>query len=159
MRERVERAVEEIERLFVAQVDEASALVEMIDGLRASEERVVLDGARGEAADVVRELLELRERAATAKVAQVIRDRAPRRLAGERDFVSDQIADVRHDPVLARLDEPVLVELGDVFLDEVHLLGDRAQQIAQRVAMFLVALAIDDRKEVEQAVDVHERSP
>ena len=41
-------------------------------------------------------------------------------------LVSDQITDVRDDPVLTGLDEPVLVELRDVVFDDLHLLADDA---------------------------------
>jgi hypothetical protein len=156
--ERLERAAEEIERLAVAKIGEAAARVQMIDVLRPAEERVRLDGAGGKSGDVVRQLLEQRERAAAAQIADVVRHRAARREGARasvrlHDLVSDEIADVRHDPLLARLDEPVFVELRDVALDEIHLLGDRAQQIAQRVALLLVALPVDDGEEIEETVD------
>ena len=77
----------------------------------------------------------------------------PLRLAGFVDGpVADQVADVGHHPVLAGLDEPVLVELGDVVFDDVHLLGDHLQQGAQRIALLGVAQAVDGRQQVVEAV-------
>ena len=72
--------------------------------------------------------------------------------AGVHRLVADQLADIGDDPVLAGLDEPVVVELADILLDEVHLLGDDAQQGAQRVALIDVAHPVNGRDEVIEAV-------
>ena len=71
-------AVEQVERLAVAQVGDPPALVQMIESLRASEQRVVLDRARRPAGDVVGQLFEQRQRAAAAEVAQCSWPRARR---------------------------------------------------------------------------------
>ena len=66
--------------------------------------------------------------------------------------VADEVADVGHRPVLAGLDKPVLVELGDVLLDDVYLLADDPQQRLERLTLLRVALAVDGREEFVQAV-------
>ena len=45
-------------------------------------------------------------------------------------LVSGQIADVGNHPILAGLDEPVVVELADIVFHDVDLFADNAQQIA-----------------------------
>jgi hypothetical protein len=42
--------------------------------------------------------------------------------------VSDEVAEVGHDPVLAGLDEPVVVELPEVGVEQVGLFGDHGEQ-------------------------------
>ena len=61
--------------------------------------------------------------------------------------VADQITDIRHDPILAGLDEPILVKLRDVVLYDVHLLGDDLQQRAQGITLLGVALPIYHRQQ------------
>ncbi len=46
--------------------------------------------------------------------------------------VADQVADVRRDPVGAGLDELVVVELVEVFLQDAELLAEHAEQRSQR---------------------------
>ena len=45
-------------------------------------------------------------------------------------LVSGQIADVGNHPILAGLDEPVVVELEDIVFHDVDLFADNAQQVA-----------------------------
>ena len=78
-----------------------------------------------------------------------------RRLAGVvHGLVVDQAADVGDHPVGAGLDEPVLVERGDVLLDDVHLLGDDAQEGLQRIALIGVAEPIDDGNQLVEAIGI-----
>ena len=125
----------------------------MVEVLRPGEQGVELDGARRPAATSRGQLLEQRQRALARRERDGVGDlaardqgpcapRAPagdvgipsRARIGERP-VADQVTDVGHDPVLAGLDEPVVVELVDVVLDQIDLLADDAQQGAQRVAL------------------------
>ena len=69
--------------------------------------------------------------------------------------VADQVADVGHDPVGARLDELVVVELRQVLFQRADLLGQHGHQRLQRPALFGVAHAIDRGEEVEERFSVH----
>ena len=66
---------------------------------------------------------------------------------------AEQVADVRHDPLLAGLDEPVVVEPLDVGLEDAQLLLDDRQQRAQLVAALVrVAVAVDRGQQPVQVV-------
>src|SRR5207248_4060527 len=62
-----------------------------------------------------------------------------------------QIADIRDDPLLAGLDEPVLVHPLDVALDGGDLRFDHADERAQGRAGLRVAYAVDGREQLPQA--------
>ena len=68
------------------------------------------------------------------------------------DLIADQVTQIGDDPVLAGLDEPVLVEPVDIALDDVDLFGDHLQKRAERKPQFGVALAMDNGQQVEEAV-------
>src|SRR5678815_1478233 len=140
--------------------------VQVVDVLRPAEQLEELDRARGPAADLAGELLEQRERALAPARRDQVGDLAARdqdatdcaargrRWAGLGDRpVADQIADVRNDPVIGGLDEPVLVELGDVVLDDIDLLGDDLEQGLERIAAVCVPDANDRRQERIQAIE------
>ena len=69
--------------------------------------------------------------------------------------VADQAADVGRRPVGAGLDELVVVELLDVLLDDGRLLGDHAEQLAQREALVGVAEPVDRRQQGVEALGGH----
>ena len=94
------------------------------------EQLEVLDGPRAPAGHVARELLEHRDGALGAPVRDRVGHEAAlaerRTLDRQQPAHAEQVADVRHDPLLAGLDEPVVVEPLDVGLEQVELLlGDR----------------------------------
>ena len=170
VRQPVEGPVEQVERVAVAQVDGAAARgVQVVDVLRPAKQPVELDRAGRPAGHVARQLLQHRQRALAAAIADRVGHLAPR----DQDLVAraalraahlswlarfmhkliaDQIADVRHDPILRRLDEPVVVELANVLLDDGDLLADDGQQRLERVALVGVADAVDGRQQIVQAI-------
>ena len=170
VRQLVKRAVDPVQRVAVAQVHgPAPPGPQVVDRLRQPDERVKLDRPRRPAGHVLGQQFQQRQRALAPPVADGVghlaardqdlvaqlppgRRHLPRLARLVDDAVANQVADVRHDPILARLDEPVFVQPGDVGLDDVHLLGDHAQQRPQRVPLFGVALAVDDRQQFVQAV-------
>src|SRR5262249_3879453 len=146
--------------------DDAAAR-EVIHVLRGGELLEELDGARVPAADVPRELLQHRRRALAAPVGDGVRDLGARAADARRDrvqaAVADQVADVRRDPFCARLDELIIVGLGQVLLEHRDLLGDDVDQGAQRAGVLdlSVAQAMDGGQELEEPVGVeaHGMSP
>ena len=144
---------------------------QMVDVLGPAEQGVELHRPRRPAGDVVRQLLEQRKRALAPAKAERVRHLAPRnqdaveasplcRTGFQRGIarllhraIADQVADVRHDPVFAGLDEPVLVELRDIVLDDIHLLADDPQQRAQRIVVLRIAHAVHDGQQFVQAVE------
>ena len=90
------------------------------------------------AGDVAGELFEHGGRALPPAVRQRVGDVAPlaegRLLVGGRGAWqypdAEQIGDVRHDPLVAGLDEPVVVQPADVVLDQLHFAIDDVQQRA-----------------------------
>ena len=153
MRLRIERRAEQIERRGLAHVEEGA-------------HRVVFHRARGPSGDGAREFLEHGQRALAAAEANRVRHFPPRREdAAKRTraarfarlahgLVADEIAEIRHHPVGARFDEPVFVKLRDVGLHCEHLFGDDAQQIAQLKILLRIAIAIDRRQQLVEAVGV-----
>ena len=168
----IERSAEEIELSHLADVDPAPAPhLQLIDCLGYAECLVKLNRARRPSCHISRQFFEQRECAAAAAGRDRVRDFATRdenfveraalrsphisRLTGlVHELKTEQIADIRHDPVVARLDEPVVVKLGDVVLDHVDLLGDDAQQGAQRLPAFRIALPINCRQQIVEAVGI-----
>lgn len=175
VRELVERPIEQVERAGVSDIDCSTAQKpELVDWLRHAEQLIKLDRARRPAGHVVREHFEQRERPFTPSRCDRVRDLAPgNQYLVERaafggahiawfagfvhKLVADQVADVRHHPIFAGLNEPILVKLRDVVLDHVHLLADHAQQRAQRIALVRVARAINNGQQVVKAVGIFHR--
>ena len=84
------------------------------------------------------------------------REPEPRRQAVQR-AVADQVADVRHHPRRAGLDELVVVELLEALLEHGDLLGERGEQRLQRALLGRdragdggVPQPVDGRQELEQ---------
>src|SRR4029434_9392145 len=67
-------------------------------------------------------------------------------------LMSDQIAQIRNDPVFAGFDEPVFVKLVDIALDHIDLFSDDPEKRAQRITSVGVALAMHRRQELVQTV-------
>ena len=105
-----------------------------------------LDRARRPAGDVARQLLQHHRRALAAAVCDGVGDEGARADAGRRHRpdrpYAQQVAQVGHDPLVAGLDEPVVVEAADVGFDAFQLGLDDAQQRAQRLALVGVAQAV-----------------
>src|SRR5207249_147832 len=59
-------------------------------------------------------------------------------------------ADVGHDPFVASLDEPIVVELGGVGLDAFELAFDHREQGAQRLTLVGVADAVQGGQQLVQ---------
>ena len=57
--------------------------------------------------------------------------------------VADQVTDVGRDPVLTGLDELVVVELFDAFLERLEFVRKHADQCPQRPALLDVTDALD----------------
>jgi hypothetical protein len=108
-------------------------------------------------------LLEHGHRALAATVADGVRDQCPLGAspqAGAAQAVdTDEVAEVRHDPVLAGLDEPVFAEAVDVrrhqgqlTIDDGEEVVERGVQLVEAVRLLVaVADAVDGRQEVEHA--------
>ena len=68
--------------------------------------------------------------------------------------VADQVADVGRDPVGAGLDELVVVELLEIFLENTDLPVDEGEQLAERFALLGVANAVDRRQQVIEPIGI-----
>src|SRR5262249_26535404 len=66
--------------------------------------------------------------------------------------IADEVANVRHHPILTGFDKPVLVKLGDVRLNQIHLFGDDLQQAPQGIALIGIAQPVDDWQEVIKTI-------
>ncbi len=158
VRRALERPVDQFEAVGVAQIREGAAgeprVVEVLGRRQPLEE---LDGARGPAGHVARQLLQHRGGPLAPPVAEGVgNDRA---LAQRPQPVRDrqqpadieEVAEVGDDPLVAGLDEPVVVEPGDVVLDQPQLVLDHGQQRPQRLPLCRVALAVDRGEQVVEA--------
>ncbi len=67
-------------------------------------------------------------------------------------LVADQVAKVGQYPVLAGLDEPVVVQAADVVLDHADLLRDHLQQRAQWLALGAVPQTVDDGQQLVEPI-------
>ena len=166
----VEGGADQVERVAIAKFGgPASIHVKVVDVLSHREQAVELHRAGRPAAHRFGQVLQNRQRALAAAEADGVGHLATRhddalarqgpssrRALGQcaDRRVADERADIGHDPVLARLDEPVFVEAGDVLFDHADLLGDDAQQRAQRRALIGVAQPVDDGDEIVEAVGV-----
>ena len=68
--------------------------------------------------------------------------------------VANQVADIGGHPMIAGLDELVVVELLDILFERLELRRDQRDQRAQRVALLLVANAVDRGQQRIQALGV-----
>jgi hypothetical protein len=97
-----------------------------------------LDGARGPPGHIPRKLFQHERRALPPTVGERVRHVCAHTDAGRFDGVdrphAQQVADVRHHPLVARFDEPVVVEPGDVVFDAPELCVERPEQRAKRLA-------------------------
>ncbi len=125
----------------------------MIDVLRACRSLEELHSLASPTGDIARQLLEHGRRAFAPAVRQGVGDVASlaegglgaRRHAGERPHAK-QVGNVGHDPFVAGLDEPVVVQLPDVVLDQLHFAVHQVEQRTQRVALGRVAQPMHCRK-------------
>ena len=148
----VERAADAVVALERADVEVRGLGADVLEVLAPADQLEELDGVRGPARDVAGELLEHRQRALAAPVGDRLGDVRPAAHGVAQRIVADEVADVRDHPRAARLDEQVVVELRNVALDDVDLLGDDPQQGAQDVALVGVLVAVDGREQLEEAV-------
>ncbi len=102
----------------------------MIHVLGPAEQLKVLDHARRPAGHVARQLLEHGRRAFAPPKRDGVRHFGARARHFRHDAVqaaiADQIADIRHYPVVAGFDELIVVKLLQVFFENADLLGDHS---------------------------------
>ena len=172
VRKRVERAVGPADALQSARIAQvggaAAARVLVIQMLHPAEPAVELHRARRPAGGVAGQVLQQRQRAlapprvdgvghvgarrqhaAEAGVATAVRAQRGR-LRQQR--ITEQVAEVRHHPIVAGFNECVVVQPRDVLLQHVGLARQHAQEIAQRIALLRIAHAVDHRQQVVQAI-------
>ena len=137
-------------------------VVHVLGGGKLFEE---FNGAGGPVGDVARQLFQHGSRALAAAIGNRVGHFGTRRRNGRRHAiqwpVANQVADVGRHPVGAGLDELVVVELFYVFFQCLELPRDQLNQVAQRVALLLVADAINRRQQCVQAISVeraHEKT-
>jgi hypothetical protein len=149
----------------------------MIYGPEEAEQLVELDASGWPARDILADLLQERESTFAAAVTdgigylpsqkedlialQALRSCYISRFSCLMNrLVSDKVADIRHHPVLACLDKPILVELADILLDLIRLHFNHSKQTSQWIALFRVPLAQYYRKQlVEPVLFTHFGSP
>ncbi len=151
----LEGRAEIFEPIRVAHVEETLVLrPQVVHVLRRREQLKELDGARGPARHVAGQLLKHRRRALATPVADGVGHlgaRAEGRSAGGRQARdADEIADVGEHPRRGRLHELIVVELLQIVLQHVGLIGYDRQQCAQGAARLRVARAIDGGQHREE---------
>lgn len=129
----------------------------MIQVLRPGQVLAQLDRAAGPAGEVDREPLDRAERA----LAPAQRDRvgdvgAKRARIALQVRAAEQVGQVRDDPVVAGVDEQVVVELRDVVVQRAEGLLDRGEVGAQLVRRRLLGVA--DTIDLGQPVEQRDRS-
>jgi len=65
---------------------------------------------------------------------------------------ADEVAYVGNYPILAGFDEPVFVELGDIGVEDIGLLGDDAEQSLKLPSLVDVAAAVDGGQELIETI-------
>ena len=70
------------------------------------------------------------------------------------NLIANQVGNVGYHPILTGLNEPVVVQLSNVGLDDNHLLRDHAQQCLQWEALLRIALAINRWQKFIQSVRI-----
>ncbi len=166
----VEGQVEPLQPLHGAQVGVlATAGPLVVQVLGPAEQGEELHGPRRPPGHVGGEELEQRQRALAAAEGQRVRDVAPRhehpaappggfggRVVGARVAdcpVADEVAEVGHHPVVAGLDEPVVVEPGDVLLHHVRPARSTTRSRSRNGSpCVLVAHPVHGRQQVVEAV-------
>jgi hypothetical protein len=166
----LERSGEQIERVAIAQIHRACTVrSQMIEMLGPTQQRVELHRACRPAGGVASQELQQRERSLAPPIAQRVRHLAARhqdpvaqpalerrdvtRLAAVvHGLIPDQVGQVGNDPIVAGLDEPVVVGTPEVVFDHAGLLVDHSQQRAQRKALVGVPHPIDDRQQLIEAI-------
>ena len=130
----------------------------MVDVLRGGRSLEELHRLASPAGDVARQLLEHGRRTLAPAVRQGVGDVASLAEgglgasghAGQRAH-AEQVGDVGHDPFVAGLDEPVVVQPADVVLDQLHFAVHQVQQRTQRVALGRVAQPVHRREKREES--------
>src|SRR6266540_2804272 len=128
----------------------------MLDVLRRLEELEELDGLRAPAGHVEGELLEHANGPLAPSVAKRVRDVCTLARSARGDRIqaagAEEVSDVRDDPRLARLDEPVVIEAGDVVVYDRGLLGQDLNERSQLAELLLVAETMQDREQLVHVV-------
>src|SRR5258708_29317976 len=167
MRHGVERSSDKIERIGRPQIRGPSTLcVQMIDRLNLPHLTAELNDAGRPCGHRFYQLLQQPERGLASSEPHGLGHLPSRRqcvvggqpggigrpAADVRRPIANQVADVGHRPVVTRLDKPVFIELRDVALDHINLLGNYAEQSQQRLACLEVPLPVNHRKKIAETV-------
>ena len=133
---------------------------DVVEFLGRRQERKELDGFGRPTTDVARQALEDRRGPLAPAVGQRVRDDGALRegrAAGRWDqpLHPEQVADVGHHPLIAGLDEPVLVQLVDVILQCLELLLKDREHRLENIALVRIGDAVDRREEVVEPVRDH----
>ncbi len=117
---------------------------QMIEILIRRQQREVFDRAGRPTGDVSRQLLDDREGAFAAAVAQRVGDLCPCAdpFCGRRTD-PEQVAEIRDHPLVTRLDEPVLVEALNLLFEDFRLLAEDLEEILERLTVFHVPLTVN----------------
>ena len=165
-------AAQIVECIAVSHINRTAAVkAEVIDVLCETQQSVELERSPRPARNGSGQVLKNGYRALAPAEPHRVRDLAPRnqnsfprqrpRLLYRARFSnveqrreSHQIADVGNHPVLAGFHKPVLVELGNVSVHDVDLLGNHLQQGAQRIAAIRITQAVDRREQFVKSIRV-----
>ena len=163
VRQLVERPVDTVHRVDVAQVRPARLEAQVVEVLGPAEQFEELDGVGVPPGDVPGQLLQHRHGALAAPVVDRLGDVDPGLGSGVvQQVVGDQVTEVGHDPCLAGLDEEVVPEPVDVLAQDLGLLADHPQQRLQRPALLGVLEPVQRREQLVEPVGGdrrHDSSP
>src|SRR2546421_3934684 len=148
----IKRRVYALKRAPIAQINRPQIFrSEVFHVLRRRKQLKKLDDVCIPARRIARELFEHGGRTLASPVGERVRDLcavAETSIGPSEECArADQIADVRHSPLGAGLDELIVVELRQVFFQHADLFGDDREQRLERFASFRVARAIDGRQQ------------
>ena len=113
--------------------------------LRRHHQRLILDGVRRPARDILGQRGQRRQRSFSSSIPERVgRKRA--RIHCVTQPRPDDIAQIRHRPLVAGLDEPVVIQSGNVRLYKRQLFFEQRQQRSQRLPLLRIAQTINHRQ-------------
>ena len=156
-RRALEGRADQIELIEIAQI--GRDLIEqanVIHVLRRRENLKELDRARGPTGHIARQIFQHVRGAFAAAIRQRVGDvgalTESGRWRGIQAAHAEQIADVGHEPIDGRFDEPVVVQFIDVGFDGLQLFTDHRQQRAQRLTLIGIAQPIERGQQVVELI-------